>query len=113
MLRRVANLVDWTLAESIGLRFAPKGPTITPTAAHGTVAELRELAQLARDPVRELTGLHVDEPDAPAVIVDRGEWIQSNIEGLGVALDPFIAAPDAATSPRTMLASVMPRPAPP
>lgn len=92
MLRRVANLVDWTLAESIGLRFAPKGPTITPTSAHGTVAELRELAQLAREPVRDLTGLHAAELDAPAVVVDRGEWIQSNIAGLGVALDPFIAS---------------------
>ena len=92
MLPRVVNLVDWSLAESIGLRFAPKGPTITPTAAHGTVAELRELAQLAREPVRELTGLHADDAEAPAVVVDRGEWIQSNIEGLGVALDPFIAS---------------------
>ena len=88
----VANLVDWTLAERIGLRFMPKGPTTTPTEAHGTVAELRELAQLAREPVRALTGLDADPEHAPAVVVDRGEWIQSNIAGLGVALDPFVSA---------------------
>ena len=88
----VANLVDWTLAERIGLRFMPKGPTTTPTEAHSTVAELRELAQLAREPVRALTGLDADPEHAPAVVVDRGEWIQSNIAGLGVALDPFVSA---------------------
>ncbi len=88
----MANLVDWTLAERIGLRFMPKGPTTTPSEAHGIVAELRELAQLARDPVSTLTGLEADPAHAPAVIVDRAEWIQSNIAGLGVALDPFIAA---------------------
>ena len=87
----VANLVDWALAEQIGLRFMPKGPTTTPTEAHGVVAELRELAQLAREPVRALTGLDADPEHAPAVVVDRGEWIQSNIAGLGVALDPFVS----------------------
>jgi coenzyme F420 biosynthesis associated uncharacterized protein len=88
----VANLVDWPLAEQIGRRFMPKGPTVSPTEAHSVVAELRELAQLARDPVRELTGLDADPAHAPAVVVDRGEWIESNIAGLGVALDPFLAA---------------------
>ena len=92
MLPFVANLVDWTLAEQIGRRFMPKGPTVSPTEAHDVVAELRELAQLARDPVRELTGLDADPEHAPAVVVDRAEWIESNIAGLGVALEPFIAA---------------------
>ncbi len=31
MLPVVANLVDWTLAEQIGRRFMPKGPTVSPT----------------------------------------------------------------------------------
>ncbi|MGB7979880.1 MAG: zinc-dependent metalloprotease [Candidatus Nanopelagicales bacterium] len=88
----MAQLVDWPLAERIGLRFMPKGPTATPNEAHGTVAELRELAQLARDPVRELTGLDADPAHAPAVVVDRGEWIASNVAGMAVALDPFVAS---------------------
>ncbi len=92
MLAAVAQLVDWPLAERIGLRFMPKGPTATPTEAHSTVSELRELAQLARDPVRELTGLDADPEHAPAIVVDRGEWIASNVAGMGVALDPFVAA---------------------
>jgi coenzyme F420 biosynthesis associated uncharacterized protein len=88
----MARLVDWQLAERIGLRFAPKGPEASPTDAHWAVAELRELAQLARDPVRELTGLHADPEHAPAVIIDRAEWIHSNVAGFSLALDPFVSS---------------------
>ena len=96
----MAELVDWELAERIGLRFAPKGPQTTPTEAHGIVAELRELAQLARDPVRELTGLSADPDHAPAVVVDRGEWIRSNVDGFRLALDPFLSSrADRSTNP--------------
>ena len=34
----MATLVDWTLAEQVGLRFAPRGPASTPSQAHGAVA---------------------------------------------------------------------------
>lgn len=91
MLPVVTTLVDWALAEQIGRRLMPKGPSASPSQAHGVVAELRELAQSARDPVRELTGLDADPSHAPAVVVDRAEWIQSNVTGLSVALDPFLA----------------------
>ncbi|MCU0300501.1 MAG: zinc-dependent metalloprotease [Candidatus Nanopelagicales bacterium] len=86
------RLVDWDLAERIGLRFMPKGPEARPTDAHWAVQELRELAQLARDPVRELTGLQADPEHAPAVVVDRGEWIRSNVTGFALALEPFAAS---------------------
>lgn len=96
----MAQLVDWDLAERIGQRFAPKGPQATPTEAHAIVAELRELAQLARDPVRELTGLEADPDHAPAVVVDRGEWIRSNVAGFALALDPFLSSRvDRSTNP--------------
>jgi coenzyme F420 biosynthesis associated uncharacterized protein len=88
----MGQLVDWQLAERIGVRFAPKGPETTASQAHGIVAELRELAQLARDPVAELTGLQADPDHAPAVVVDRSEWIRSNVAGFGLALDPLIAS---------------------
>jgi coenzyme F420 biosynthesis associated uncharacterized protein len=88
----VATLIDWPLAERIGLRFAPKGPQTAPAEAHFAVAELRELAQLAREPVAELTGLVADPEHAPAVVVDRAEWIRSNVAGFATALDPFVSA---------------------
>jgi coenzyme F420 biosynthesis associated uncharacterized protein len=85
----VARLVDWDLAERIGVRFMPKGPDATASDAHWAVQELRELAQLAREPVQALTGLSADPDHAPAVVVDRAEWIRSNVAGFAVALEPF------------------------
>lgn len=86
--------VDWQLAERVGLRLHSKGPQVDPPDAHHVVAELRELAQLARDPVRELTGLEADPDLSPAVVVDRGEWIRSNLTGFQVALAPLLADGD-------------------
>lgn len=84
--------MDWGLAERIARRFAPKGPTAQPEQARDVVAELRELARLAQEPVRAITGLVADPEDAAAVVVDRAEWIRSNVAGFRVALDPIIAA---------------------
>lgn len=85
----MATLVDWPLAESVGLRFAPRGPASTPSQAHAAVAELRELAQLAREPVTALTGLEALPEHAPAVVVDRAEWITSNVAGFREVLAPL------------------------
>jgi coenzyme F420 biosynthesis associated uncharacterized protein len=95
----MATIIDWPLAERIGLRLAPNGPQADPTAAHFAVAELRELAQLARAPVAELTGLDADPDHAPAVVVDRAQWIRSNVAGFTVALDPFVSARAQRTNP--------------
>ncbi|MGB8020768.1 MAG: zinc-dependent metalloprotease [Candidatus Nanopelagicales bacterium] len=86
------ELVDWGLAERIAKRFTPKGPTAEPEQARGVVAELRELACLAQEPVRMITGLVADPEDAAAAVVDRSEWIRSNVAGFRVALDPLIAS---------------------
>ncbi len=86
------TLVDWSLAEGVAVRLAPRGPDTSPVQAHTVVAELRELAQLARDPVRELTGLDADPTLSPAVVVDRAEWIRSSISGFALALDPLTEA---------------------
>ncbi len=94
MLRPVVNLVDWALADQIGHRFMPKGPTTNRDAAYAAVAQLRELAQQARGPVSELTGLAADPEHAPAVVVGRAEWISSNTAGLQVALDPLLSSMD-------------------
>lgn len=84
--------MDWGLAERIAKRFTPKGPTAEPEQARGVVAELRELACLAQEPVRMITGLVADPEDAAAAVVDRSEWIRSNVAGFRVALDPLIAS---------------------
>lgn len=83
------EVIDWGLARTIGRRLSPSGPTSSPDSARSAVAELRALAQYAVDPVRERTGL--DAGDAPeAVVVDRGAWIDSNINGFRVLLAPLL-----------------------
>jgi len=84
------EVIDWRLAQAIGRRLAPSGPSSSPEFARSAVAELRALAQYAVDPVRERTGL--DAGDAPeAVVVDRGAWIDSNVNGFRVLLTPLLA----------------------
>lgn len=84
--------VDWHLAERVGVRLHPSGPATEASEAQEIVAELRGHAARAREPVRQITGLVADPGHAPAVVVDRGEWIRSNIAGFRVALDPLLSA---------------------
>jgi len=78
--------VDWSLARKVGRRFAPSGPELPVQQARGVVAQLRDLADEAREHVRTITGLEA-EPGHPAVVVDRGEWIDSNVAAMGRVLD--------------------------
>jgi coenzyme F420 biosynthesis associated uncharacterized protein len=77
--------VDWSLARKMGRRFAPSGPELDLAEARAVVSELREHAQAAREHVRAITGMHA-EPGHPAVVVDRGEWIDSNVAAMGEVL---------------------------
>ena len=83
------EVVDWGLARTTGRRFAPSGPGSSREEAITAVADLRALARYAVGPVRERTGL--DAGDAPeAIIVDRGAWIDSNIDGFRLVLAPLL-----------------------
>ncbi len=83
------EVVDWGLARTTGRRLAPRGPRTSQDEARSAVAELRALARFSVAPVRERTGL--DAGDAPeAFVVDRGVWIDSNVEGFRVVLAPLL-----------------------
>ncbi|HSN06423.1 MAG TPA: zinc-dependent metalloprotease [Candidatus Angelobacter sp.] len=83
------EVVDWGLARTTGRRLAPSGPASSRTDAITAVADLRALARYAVGPVRERTGL--DAGDArEAVVVDRGAWIDSNIDGFRLVLAPLL-----------------------
>lgn len=77
--------VDWALARRMGRRFAPSGPELGLAEATSVVAELRDHAVLAREQVRAITGLQAEDGH-PAVVVDRGEWIDSNVDAMGEVL---------------------------
>ena len=77
--------VDWSLARKVGRRFAPSGPDVGLREAREIVAQLRDDAQEAREHVLAITGLHA-QSGHPAVVVDRAEWIDSNVAALGAIL---------------------------
>lgn len=83
--------VDWSLARKLGRRFAPSGPELELAQAREVVAQLRDHADAARDHVFSITGMHA-EPGHPAVVVDRGEWIDSNVAAMGEVLALWPAA---------------------
>jgi coenzyme F420 biosynthesis associated uncharacterized protein len=83
------EVIDWGLARTTGRRLSSPGPSTSRDEARSAVADLRALARYAVGPVRERTGL--DAGEAPeAVVVDRGVWVDSNVEGFRVVLAPLL-----------------------
>jgi coenzyme F420 biosynthesis associated uncharacterized protein len=83
------EVIDWGLARATARQFAPSGPGTSSEEARSTVAELRALAEYAVDPVRERSGLDAGAAP-PAIVVDRGAWIDSNVDGFRVVLAPLL-----------------------
>lgn len=88
--RTSQDAIDWDLALATARRFAPSGPDLSPDDARAAVVDLRVLAREAVAPVRETTLLDAPE-SSPAVVVDRGAWAASNIEGMRAVLDRWDA----------------------
>lgn len=94
----MAEALDWSLAVATGVRTAGRGPQLSMTDAAAAVAALRAAAERVRDPVAAITGLveHDTGPAAavPAVaaVVDRSEWIQSNVDALRGLVAPLTPA---------------------
>jgi coenzyme F420 biosynthesis associated uncharacterized protein len=84
------RLVDWDLATATATRLAPRGPTVTRDEAFGAVRQLRRLAVEAEDHVAAFTGLSAPHPHDPANVVDRAGWIEGNVGGFQVVMQPLL-----------------------
>lgn len=84
------ELVDWELAVRVGSRTAPKGPVLPLDHARDYVAELRDYARSAHQPVSECTGLVTPPHALDPVVVDRNAWIASNVESFRYILAPLL-----------------------
>jgi uncharacterized protein (DUF2342 family) len=82
-------MIDWDVAVATGVRWARPGPQVSLTEARRAVAELRELAALVQEPVREVTGMVSRETGGQIAVVDRPGWIRANVDGFRVVLDPL------------------------
>ncbi|MDX6308040.1 MAG: hypothetical protein QOI06_1086 [Nocardioidaceae bacterium] len=85
-----AGLVDWDLAVTTAKRLMKPGPTIDRDEATRAVTDLRRYAAQSEEHVRRYTLLETESSTAPVVVVDRGGWVQANIDGLRFVIDPLI-----------------------
>ena len=65
-------------------------PTIDRDEATSVVADLRRYAAQSEQHVRRYTLLETESATAPVVVVDRGGWVQANVDGLRLVIDPLV-----------------------
>jgi len=87
--REVMALVDWEMAVATGAKLAPGGPDVSLTEAHAVVEQLGRLAAASVPVVAEATGMYADPSDTATVVVDRPEWIASNVRGFRTIMEPL------------------------
>ncbi len=92
--------VDWDFAKATGRRLVNPGPRVSPDEAAAIVAQLREAAVTAREPIATTARLQ-SPPDAPAaLVVDRAGWMDANIDSMASLVAPIIdKVTSAASSP--------------
>ena len=84
------QLIDWRVATATATRLVPPGPRLPLADAVATVEELRELAGIAEEHVRAYTRLDPPGPVSPVAVVDRPEWVRSNVESFKTLLEPML-----------------------
>src|SRR4051794_1399270 len=84
------DLVDWDLAVTAARRLVRPGPQLPRAQADEVVAALRRLAVEAEQHVVHYTPLTPQGPPPPVVVVDRKEWIRSNVAGLRSVTAPLL-----------------------
>ncbi|HVF19616.1 MAG TPA: zinc-dependent metalloprotease [Mycobacteriales bacterium] len=84
-----ADMIDWDVAVGTARRLVRPGPTATLLEARQIGEELRRLVPIAERHVAELTGLVPPDLDVPVAVVDRVGWVQANVDGFQILLEPL------------------------
>lgn len=85
------SYVDWSFAKATGARLVQAGPPVTKAEAREAVAEIRQLAAEAVDPVAETARLRAPGEAPAPVVVDRPTWIAVNADSMSSLMDPVFA----------------------
>ncbi|WP_035847957.1 zinc-dependent metalloprotease [Cryptosporangium arvum] len=96
----MTQMVDWDLAVSTAATLTGGGPRVSVTEAADVVLELRRLTDVAEQHVANYTGLSARVDHPPVQVVDRTDWVRTNVEGLQVVMDPVIEKLQAASPPK-------------
>lgn len=86
----MSSMVDWDLAAATARRLARPGPDISLEDATDAVNDLRSATDRAEGHVRALTRMGSDIDHPPVRVVDRGDWIDINCDGLATVLSPLV-----------------------
>jgi len=84
-------MVDWDLAVGTAGRLMRPGPEVGKDEAARVVADLRSYAAQAEAHVRGFTLMAAESATAPVMVVDRPAWVQANVDGLRMVIDPIVA----------------------
>lgn len=85
-----ADYIDWRFAAASGRRLSPAGPKLSESEITDVVAELRDAAARAHEPVAHTAGLVTDAAYGPVHIVDRGAWVDVNVASMKGMLAPVV-----------------------
>ncbi|RLV54951.1 coenzyme F420 biosynthesis-associated protein [Aeromicrobium phragmitis] len=80
-------MIDWKFAQRTAERWGRPGPEVTGPEVAAVVAELREAATRAVQPVADHTGLTARD-SSPVLVVDRPRWVEANLETFRTVMDP-------------------------
>jgi coenzyme F420 biosynthesis associated uncharacterized protein len=80
--------IDWNLAAALGSRVVGGGPRLSPDEAAEVVSEMYRLAEEATPLVQRTTGMRAHLV-SDVRVVDRPEWIRSNLDAFQRISDPL------------------------
>jgi coenzyme F420 biosynthesis associated uncharacterized protein len=91
MRDRPYGLVDWRLASQVGGRLTGGGPQLTELDRARLNEDFAELVPSAETIVAEFTDLHPEGFRARAWVLSRSQWIDQNLRGFQLVLEPLAA----------------------
>jgi coenzyme F420 biosynthesis associated uncharacterized protein len=84
------DYVDWDFAAKTARRIVPAGPKASQEEIRDLVAELRQAASRAVEPVAQTSGLRAPVGAPRPLVVDRPRWIETNVASLQGMLGPVL-----------------------
>jgi coenzyme F420 biosynthesis associated uncharacterized protein len=98
-------VVDWNSVAEVAARLVPAGPGMTRDEVDDLVADLRDCAERAVEPVVS-TARMAGGGAGETLVVDRAGWARANAASFGALLDPILADSAAARAPGPAVAAV-------
>ncbi|MDQ3911597.1 MAG: zinc-dependent metalloprotease [Actinomycetota bacterium] len=91
-------MISWGIARTIAVALASRTES---TSDKASAFDYPAAVEKAFDPLAEFTGIVLPEGERPIRVASRTEWIDFNIEGFGMLLEPILKRAEAGASALT------------